>query len=72
MSVDEDMKGVIENWRYHINSDNFDKLLVLNFFKNYCKMLFADTSGTQAYIINQCIKDVSSMLPLIFTVRENF
>ena len=33
-------------------------------------MLFADTSGTQACMMNQYIKDVSSTLALIFTVRE--
>ena len=33
-------------------------------------MLFADTSGTQTRMMNQYIKDVSSTLALIFTVRE--
>ena len=33
-------------------------------------MLFADTSCTQACMMNQYIKDVSSMLALISTLRE--
>ena len=56
--------------RLHINSDDLDKLLELNYFKNYHKTLFADTSGKQACMMNQYIKDVSSMLGLILTVRE--
>ena len=56
--------------RLHINSDDLDKLLEVNYSKNHHKMFFADTSGTQACLMNQYIKDVSSMLALIFTVRE--
>ena len=55
--------------RLHINSGDLDKLLELN-SKNHHKMFFADTSGTQACLMNQYIKDVSSMLALIFTVEE--
>ena len=66
----EDMKDAIANKRLNINSDNLDNLLELNSFKSYCKMLFADTSGTQACMINHYIKNVSSMLALISAERE--
>ena len=56
--------------RLHINSDDLDKLLELNYFKSYHKILSADTSGTQACMMNQYIKNLSSLLALIFTVRE--
>ena len=39
------MKDAIANLRLHIHSDNLDRLLELNYFKNYRKLLFADTSG---------------------------
>ena len=68
--VDQDMKDAIANLRLDINSDNLDKLLQLNSFKDYCKMLLSDTSGAQACLMNQYIKDVSSMLALIFPVQE--
>ena len=68
--IDQDMKDAIAKLRLHINSDNLDKLLELNSFKNYCKLLFEDTYGTQTCMMNQCIKGVSSMLALIFAVRE--
>ena len=71
MPIDQDMKDAIVNLRLHISSDNPDKLLEIIFFKNYCKSLFPDTSGTQACMMNQYIKDVSSILALIFAVREN-
>ena len=70
IQIDQDMKDAIANLRLHIKSDNLDKLLELNSFKNYNKLLFADTSGTQACMMKQYIKDVSSMLALIFVVRE--
>ena len=53
-----------------INSYNLDKFVELNSFKNHCKLLFADTSYTQTCMMNQYIKDVSSMLALIFAVQE--
>ena len=68
--IDQDMKDAIAKLRLHINSGNFVKLLELNSFKNYCKLLFADTYGTQTCMMNQYIKGVSSMLALIFAVRE--
>ena len=40
MPVDQDMKDAIANLRLHINSDDADKLLELNYFQNYCKMMF--------------------------------
>ena len=46
MLIDQDMKDAIANSGLHINSDNLEKLLELNFFKNYCKFLFGDTSDT--------------------------
>ena len=55
MSVDQDMKDVIADLRLDIDSNNLDKLLELNFFKDCCKMLFTDTSGTQACMMNQYI-----------------
>ena len=58
MPVDQDMKDAITNSSFHMNSDNLDKLLELNSVKNYCKMLFADTSGAQVCMMNQYIKDV--------------
>ena len=64
------MKDAIANLRLHINSDNLDKILELISFKNYCKMLFADRSGTQPCLMNKYIKNVSSMLALIFAVEE--
>ena len=70
MLIDQDMKDAIANSGLHINSDNLEKLLELNFFKNYCKFLFGDTSDTQASMMNQYIKDVSSTLVLISAVWE--
>ena len=70
MPIDQDMKDIIASLRLHINSDNLDNLLDLNSFKNYCKSLFADTSATQACVMNHYIKDVSYILALIFAVRE--
>ena len=43
---------------------------MLNSFKDFCKLLFTDISGTQVSLMNQYIKDVSSMLALTFAVRE--
>ena len=68
MLIDQDMKDAIANSGLHINSDNLEKLLELNFFKNYWKFLFGDTSDTQASMMNQYIKDVSSTLVLISAV----
>ena len=68
MPINQDMKDAIANLRLHINSDNLGKLLELSSFKNYCKLLFADTSCTQVFMMDQYIKDVSSMLVLIFAV----
>ena len=59
--INQGMKDATANLRLHINSDNLDKLLELISFKNYCKMLFADTSGTQPYLMNKYIKNVSSI-----------
>ena len=70
MPINQDMKDTIANLKFHINSDNLDKLLKLSSFRSYCKMLFADTSGTQLCMMNQNIKDISSMLALIFAVRQ--
>ena len=70
MPIDQDMEDAIANLGFHINSGNLDKLLELNSFKNYCKSLFSNTSGTQSSMMNQYIKDVSSMVALIFAVRE--
>ena len=54
------MKEAIVNLRLNIDSDNLNKVLELNSFKDYPKMLFTDISGTQGYIVNEYIKDVSS------------
>lgn len=70
MPVDQDMKDFIANLRFDVNSDNLGELLELNFFNDYCKMLFTDTWGTQTYMINQYIKDASSMITIIFEVYE--
>ena len=70
MPIDQDMEDAIANLGFHISSGNLDKLLELNSFKNYCKSLFSNTSGTQSSMMNQYIKDVSSMVALIFAVRE--
>ena len=43
MPVDQDMKDFIANLRFDVNSDNLGELLELNFFNDYCKMLFPDT-----------------------------
>ena len=72
MPVDQDMKDAIANLRLNIDSDNLNKLLELNSFKDYRKM-FTDISGTQACMINQYISKsvyLSSVLALIFAVRE--
>ena len=58
IQINQDMKDAIANLRLHIKLDNLDKLLELNSFKNNNKSLFADTSGTQACMMNQYIKDV--------------
>lgn len=70
MPINHDMKDAIANFRVHIKSDNLDKLLGLNPFENYYKMLFPDTSSTQACMMHQYIKDVSSMIVLIFAVQD--
>ena len=70
MPINHDMKDAIANFRLHVKSDNLDKLLELNPFENYCKMLFANASSTQACMMNQYIKDVSSTIVLIFAVQE--
>ena len=46
MPINHDMKDAIANFRLHMKSDNLDKLLELNPFENYCKMLFANASST--------------------------
>ena len=58
MPIDQDMKDTIANLKFHINSDNLDKLLKLSSFRSYCKMLFTGTSGTQVCMMNQNIKDI--------------
>ena len=70
MPVDQEIKDAFANLRVDINSDNLDKLLELNFFKDDCNMLFTDTSRTKAYMRNRYIKDVLSMLALIFAEQE--
>ena len=70
MPVEQDMNKAITSLRLSIDLDNLNKLLQSDSFKGYCKMLFSDTSDTQACIMNQYIKDVSSMLALIFAGQE--
>ena len=70
MPVNQEIKDAFANLRVDINSDNLDKLLELNFFKDDCNMLFTDTSRTKAYMRNRYIKDVLSMLALIFAEQE--
>lgn len=48
MPFDQDMKDAIANLRLGTGSDNLNKLLELNSFKHYLKMLFTDISGTKA------------------------
>ena len=71
MPVDQHMKDVIANLRFDVNSHNLDELFELNFFNDYCKMLFTDTWGAQAFMMNRYIKDASSVLALIFEVYGN-
>lgn len=71
MPVDQHMKDVIANLRFDVNSHNLDELFELNFFNDYCKMLFTDTLGAQTFMMNQYIKDASSVLALIFEVYGN-
>ena len=58
--VDQHIEEAIVNLRLNIDSDNPNKLLELNSFKDYHKMLFTDISGTQGCIVNEYIKNVSS------------
>lgn len=71
MPVDQHMKDVIANLRFDVNSHNLDELFELNFFNDYCKMLFTDTWGAQTFMMNRYIKDASSVLALIFEVYGN-
>ena len=71
MPVDQHMKDVIANLRFDVNSHNLDELFELNFFNDYCKMLFTDTWGAQTFMMNQYIKDASSVLALIIEVYGN-
>ena len=52
MLVNQDMKNVIASLGLDTSSDNLDKHPELNSFKDYCKMLFTDTSGTQSCMMN--------------------
>ena len=52
MLANQDMKDVIASLGLDTSLDNLDKHLELNSFKDYCKMLFTDTSDTQSCMMN--------------------
>ena len=52
-------------------AEALENLIQLDIFKSYCEALLKVGRGAQARMIIEYIKDVSKMLSLIYTVREN-